>query len=402
MPDDPEEHSFSEYKLMYKRPYADNSEEHALREDIFNQRLEEIREHNAQALPWKMGVNALTDRTEEELKMLRGYDRWLRTSPTSPSSIAENAYGPTSCSSAHAACTDTNTKCCDGYVCTKDGVCEESAQPDELDFADRIQGARNIPDQGKCGSCWAFAAISAIQLQAALNEGFTQELSPDGMIKCTPNPRSCGGDGGCTGATAELGFEWLKSQRSQEGGVLSLMQDPYTQTSPGCDYRPSTSKSFLQVKPSEPIVNIKGYVKLTPNLAEPVFKSLVAAGPMVSTVVARDLASYSSGIIHECKDWTVDHAVLLMGYGGNKDDDTLHWKMRNSWGSWWGEQGFFRVKRNYPFEKEPCGVDRNTKVGVACKNANGEYPAEQDACGVCGVLFDTSYPVGTYTFRPGE
>ena len=48
------------------------------------------------------------------------------------------------------------------------------------------------------------------------SEILTLNVSPAGhlaleqMILCTPNKRHCGGQGGCTGATAELAFQFVK------------------------------------------------------------------------------------------------------------------------------------------------------------------------------------------------
>lgn len=40
----------------------------------------------------------------------------------------------------------------------------------------------------------------------------------------------------------------------------------------------------------------------------------------------------------------VNHAVLLIGYGTSADGIDF-WLCKNSWGTGWGESGFFRVKR---------------------------------------------------------
>lgn len=348
-----------------------------------------------------MGVNDLTDRSEEELRSMRGYNKFLRApgasrGDNSASSLIELGVTESICSSLQASC--INTGCCGGLVCTRAGVCEQVGKyEDAVDWTDRIPLASHVPHQGGCGSCWAVAATSSIQLQATLNEGFGQTLSPDSMIKCTPNPHECGGSGGCKGATAQLAFAWVKAQAEKSGGLQTLEDDPYTGTSESCDYDPfPKTDSFLQARKDKPLVGIKGWAQLPANKADPVLRALVQAGPMVVSIVGSGLSGYAEGIISECKSWNVDHAVLLMGFGGSQEQNDMHWKIRNSWGEGWGEKGFFKVKRYGPHEKEPCGVDTDPSVGIACKNEDGKYPERQNVCGVCGVLFDSSYPLGAY------
>ena len=44
-----------------------------------------------------------------------------------------------------------------------------------------------------------------------------------------------------------------------------------------------------------------------------------------------------------CTSDRQDHAVTVVGYGNENGED--YWLVKNSWGTWWGEGGYIKMKR---------------------------------------------------------
>lgn len=73
-------------------------------------------------------------------------------------------------------------------------------------------------------------------------------------------------------------------------------------------------------------------------------KAAVAQRPISIAIEADKLVfqQYSSGIFDNTKcGTTMDHAVMLVGYGSENGQD--YFILRNSWGTTWGEKGYMRI-----------------------------------------------------------
>ena len=66
-------------------------------------------------------------------------------------------------------------------------------------------------------------------------------------------------------------------------------------------------------------------------------------------------------LIHRARD-KLSHGVAVVGYGTDSNGVDF-WKVKNSWGTWWGENGYFRIKR---------GVSM-CKIGVVSTVSNTQY-----------------------------
>jgi len=260
-----------------------------------------------------------------------------------------------------------------------------NSPPSSFDWRDaRPNVVTAVKNQGSCGSCWAFASSAVMESVIAIDTGVLFDLSPQQITSCTPNPDECGGSGGCTGATAQLAFNY-----TIQSGITSQWTYPYTSGSNG----DSGSCNPLQGTKT-PVAGITSYVQLPQNDAAALL-SAVLVSPVAVSVAASDWGLYSSGIFDMCdlEHPIINHAVVLMGYGIENGHE--YWLIRNSWSPTWGENGYIRLAR-YP-EEEPCGVDNKPLDGYSCKS---NPPASIVACGMCGILSDSSYPSGGFLGKP--
>ena len=66
-----------------------------------------------------------------------------------------------------------------------------------------------------------------------------------------------------------------------------------------------------------------------------------------------DFSYFGGGILSRCSrnDWSsVNHAVAVVGYGTENGQD--YWLIKNSWGDWWGSNGYIKVARG----SNACGI----------------------------------------------
>lgn len=199
-----------------------------------------------------------------------------------------------------------------------------------------------------CGSCWAEAAVTALahRMRITTNGAFPeQKLSVQYVLNCLPNPADLGCHGGDSGDV----FAWLASEA--EKGIVDFSCLPYEARS---DYKCTPINQCRNCAPGKACnavpegqfnrfkVAQHGIITTGPTdmLAE-----LSARGPLVAYMaVTDDFLEYEGGIWNKKGESTAtNHAVTIVGAGSEKGQD--FWLVQNSWGSFWGEGGYFRIAR---------------------------------------------------------
>jgi len=92
--------------------------------------------------------------------------------------------------------------------------------------------------------------------------------------------------------------------------------------------------------------------------------SAVCDGPVSIAIEADQNAFqlYNGGVFDGTCGTSLDHGVLLVGFGTDSSD---YWKVKNSWGSSWGESGYIRMVK---------GTGKNEGKGQCGILMGGVYP----------------------------
>ena len=145
---------------------------------------------------------------------------------------------------------------------------------------------------------------------------------------------------GCNGGLPSQAFEYIK----YNGGLDTEEAYPYTGKDGVCKF---TAKNVA--------VRVIDSINITLGAEDELKQAVAFVRPVsVAFEVAKDFRFYNNGVytstICGSTPMDVNHAVLAVGYG--VEDGVPYWIIKNSWGSNWGDNGYFKMELG----KNMCGV----------------------------------------------
>jgi len=217
----------------------------------------------------------------------------------------------------------------------------------------------SVKNQGKCGSCAAFASVACFESLYKMSEGdpnIEADFSEQFLVSCG---KEWVGEKslplrmrGCSGSTILAVLDFIKKY-----GVINETCFPYTSGIDGVeapcsdkcenwkDHRLRAEKYRLV---AGRVIKKNGISAGWDNTK--VKLALVNYGPLAAPMfVFEDFLNYTGGVYEldrsERWNWLGGHMVLIVGYQDDPTYDTGgYWICKNSWGPEWGENGYFKVK----------------------------------------------------------
>ncbi|CAL6001186.1 Cathepsin_B [Hexamita inflata] len=198
-----------------------------------------------------------------------------------------------------------------------------------------------VRDQASCGSCWAMSAVGSFSDNRCISgkDQTRVTYSEQYEISCDHIDR------GCDGGNIHFDVTFMKRNGVPTDKCVSYKsgKDGIKRACPTkCDDGSAIPAHF----------KIEKYENVCQG-EESIMAALTKGTVQTGFTVYEDFYYYTSGIYqHKFGALESGHAVVIVGYG--EENGVKYWDVRNSWGTSWGEKGYFRIVRG----KNECDFER--------------------------------------------
>mmetsp|Transcript_55847 Transcript_55847/g.156697 ORF Transcript_55847/g.156697 Transcript_55847/m.156697 type:complete len:403 (+) Transcript_55847:73-1281(+) len=264
-----------------------------------------------------------------------------------------------------------------------------------------------------CGSCWAHGALSALADRIKIirkGRGPEINLAVQHVLNCI-NQDAEWQQGSCYGGWTLGVYEWLHKISTETGvGLTYETSQPYMACSTDSKFglcrhadwtcTPMNVARTCSTFPDHggtcvglnryPHVTISEYGAVSG--AENMMAEIKARGPITCGIDANYLVDYKEGIITNSGE-EIDHIVSVTGWGTDPETGMKFWRVRNSWGEYWGEMGFCRVAFGALKLEEDCGyavVDHFTDSTNQAMHATEDGANDVAHGSECGIFCESS------------